>query len=193
MVFHGISPCVAVDRGVVDNQMPDFGFRVMAFMFRVRDFFRPREDIVKEAGLKEGFHVLDYGCGPGGYVKPVADLVGESGRIYALDISPLAIQMIKKIVAKNQMRNVETIISDCSTGLPDDGVDAVLLYDVFHDLTDPNGVLEELYRVLKPDGVLSFSDHHMKEDEIMSKLTNAGLFVLLKKGKRTYSFAKKQK
>ena len=121
--------------------MPDFGFRAMAFMFRVRDFFRPREDIVKEAGLREGFHVLDYGCGPGGYVKPVADLVGESGRIYALDISPLAIQMVKKIVAKNQMRNVETIISDCSTGLPDDSVDAVLLYDVFHDLTDPNGVL----------------------------------------------------
>jgi len=121
--------------------MPDFGFRAMAFMFRVRDFFRPREDIVKEAGLREGFHVLDYGCGPGGYVKPVADLVGESGRIYALDISPLAIQMVKKIIAKNQMKNVETIISDCSTGLPDDSVDEVLLYDVFHDLTDPNGVL----------------------------------------------------
>lgn len=100
--------------------------------------------------------------------------------------------MVKKIVAKNLMRNVETILSDCSTGLPDDSMDAVLLYDVFHDLTDPNRVLEELYRVLKPNGVLSFSDHHMKEDEIMSKLTNRGLFALLKKGKRTYSFAKKQ-
>jgi ubiquinone/menaquinone biosynthesis C-methylase UbiE len=172
--------------------MSDFGFRAMAFMFKVRDFFRPREDIVEEVGLREGFHVLDYGCGPGGYVKPVAVLVGESGRIYALDISPLAIQTVKKIVVKNLMRNVETILSDCSTGLPDDSVDAVLLYDVFHNLTDPNGVLEELYRVLKPDGVLSFSDHHMKEDEIMSELTNKGLFALLKKGKRTYSFAKKR-
>jgi len=172
--------------------MSDFGFSAMAFMFRVRDFFRPREDIVREVGLREGFHVLDYGCGPGGYVKPVADLVGESGRIYALDISPLAIQTVKRIVVKNLMRNVETILSDCSTGLPDDSVDAVLLYDVFHNLTDPNGVLEELYRVLKPDGVLSFSDHHMKEDKIMLELTNKGLFALLKKGKRAYSFAKKQ-
>ncbi|MGD0977923.1 MAG: class I SAM-dependent methyltransferase [Candidatus Bathyarchaeia archaeon] len=172
--------------------MSDFGFSAMAFMFKVRDFFRPREDIVEEVGLKEGFHVLDYGCGPGGYVKPVADLVGESGRIYALDINPRAIQMVKKIVAKNLMRSVETILSDCSTGLPDDSVDAVLLYDFFHDLTDPNRVLEELYRVLKPAGVLSFSDHHLKEDEIMSKLTNKGLFALLKKGTRTYSFAKKQ-
>jgi hypothetical protein len=56
--------------------------------------------------------------GPGGYVKPVIDLVGESGRIYALDINPRAIQMVKKIIAKNLMRNVETILSDCSTGCP---------------------------------------------------------------------------
>ena len=172
--------------------MSDFGFRAMAFMFKVRDFFRPREDIVEEVGLREGFRVLDYGCGPGGYVKPVVDLVGESGRIYALDISPLAIQMVKKIVVKNLMRNVETILSDCSTGLPDDSVDAVLLYDVFHDLKDPNGVLKELHRVLKPDGVLSFSDHHLKEGEIVSELTHKGLFALLKKGTRTYSFVKKQ-
>ena len=172
--------------------MSDFGFRAMAFMFKVRDFFRPRENIVAEVGLREGFHVLDYGCGPGGYVKPVADLVGESGRIYALDISPLAIQMVKKTAAENQLTNVETILSDSNTGLPDDSMDAVLLYDVFHDLTDQNKVLEELHRVLKPDGVLSFSDHHIKEDEIMSKVTRRGLFALLRKGRRTYSFAKKK-
>jgi ubiquinone/menaquinone biosynthesis C-methylase UbiE len=172
--------------------MSHFGFRAMAFMFKVRDFFRPRENIVGEVGLREGFHVLDYGCGPGGYVKPVADLVGESGRIYALDISPLAIQMVKKIAARNQLTNVETILSDSNTGLPDDSVDAVLLYDVFHDLTDQNKVLEELHRVLKPDGVLSFSDHHIKEDKIILKLTKRGLFALLRKGKRTYSFAKKE-
>jgi ubiquinone/menaquinone biosynthesis C-methylase UbiE len=172
--------------------MSDFGFRAMAFMFKVRDFFRPRENIVAEVGLREGFHVLDYGCGPGGYVKPVADLVGESGRIHALDISPLAIQMVKKTAAKNQLTNVETILSDSNTGLPDDSMDAVLLYDVFHDLTDQNKVLEELHRVLKPDGVLSFSDHHIKEDEIVSKLTKRGLFTLLRKGKRTYSFAMKE-
>jgi ubiquinone/menaquinone biosynthesis C-methylase UbiE len=172
--------------------MSDFGFRAMAFMFKVRDFFRPRENIVAEVGLREGFHVLDYGCGPGGYVKPVAHLVGESGRIYALDISSLAIQMVKKTAAKNKLTNVETILSDSNTGLPDDSIDTVLLYDVFHDLTNQDKVLQELHRVLKPDGVLSFSDHHIKEDEIISKLTKRGLFTLLRKGKRTYSFAKKE-
>jgi ubiquinone/menaquinone biosynthesis C-methylase UbiE len=145
---------------------------------------------VKEVGIQEGFHILDYGCGPGSYIKAVAELVGKSGKIYALDLQPLALDMVKKIAAKNQLTNVETILSDCKTGLPDDSIDAVLLYDTFHDLADPNGVLEELHRVLKPDGILSFSDHHMKENEIVSNLTNTGWFRLLKKGERTYSFVK---
>ena len=169
--------------------MSDFGFKVMALMFKIRDFFRPRRGIVQEVGIKEGFHVLDYGCGPGSYVKAVAELVGKSGKIYALDVQPLALDLVKKVAARNQLMNVETILSDCKTGLPDDSVDAVLLYDTFHGLADPDCVLEELHRV-KPSGILSFSDHHMKENEIVSSLTNTGQFKLLKKGKRTYSFAK---
>jgi ubiquinone/menaquinone biosynthesis C-methylase UbiE len=136
----------------------------MAFTFKIRDLFRPRRDIVKEVGIKEGFYVLDYGCGSGSYVAAVAELTGKSGEIYALDVHPLAIEMVKNIVAKKRLTNVETIISDRKTGLPDDSMDVVLLYDVFHDLTDPDDVLAELHRVLKPDGILSFSDHHMKEN-----------------------------
>jgi ubiquinone/menaquinone biosynthesis C-methylase UbiE len=175
---------------MVQKQTSNFGLKVMAFTFKLRDFFRPRRAVVKEVGIEEGFHVLDYGCGSGSYITAVAELVGKSGKIYALDIHPLAIKMVKKIVVKNQLTSVETIISDRETGLPDDSVDVVLLYDTFHDLTDPNGVLEELHRVLKPDGILSFNDHHMKENEITSKVTNRGLFRLLRKGERTYSFVK---
>jgi ubiquinone/menaquinone biosynthesis C-methylase UbiE len=164
------------------------GFRVMAFSFKIRDFFRPRKDIVKEVGIKEGFRVLDYGCGSGNYVTAVAELVGKSGKIYALDINPLAIKMVKKIAVNKQLPNVETILSDCKTGLPDDSIDVVLLYDTFHDLSDPNMALEELHRVLKPNGILSFSDHHMKENEIISKVTDNELFRLLRKGEWTYSF-----
>jgi ubiquinone/menaquinone biosynthesis C-methylase UbiE len=170
--------------------MSNFGFKTMAVTFKIRDFFKPRTNIVKEVGITEGFRVLDYGCGSGSYITAVVELVGKSGKVYALDIQPPTIAMVKKIVAKKQLMNVETILSDCKTGLPDDSMDRVLLYDVFHELSDPDGVLEELYRVLKSDGILSFSDHHLKENEIVSSLTKTGLFTLLRKGQKTYSFMK---
>jgi ubiquinone/menaquinone biosynthesis C-methylase UbiE len=170
--------------------MSDSGFRVMAFMFKVRDFFRPRKYMVQEIGIKEGFYVLDYGCGPGSYVKPVAELVGKSGRIFALDVQPLAVDLVKKLAVREGLVNVETILSDCKTGLASGSLDVVLLYDVFHHLSDPDCVLGELRRVLKPGGILSFSDHHMREDEILLKVASGGRFRLLRKGKRTYSFVK---
>jgi len=162
----------------------------MSFGYKFRDLFLPRMNILKEVGIKPGLHVLDYGCGPGSYIIPLAELVGKSGKIYALDIHPLAIQMVQNIASKRQLANVETIRSDCKTGLSDNSLDVVLLYDTLHTSSDPNEVLEELHRVLKPSGVLSFSDHHMKENEIVSKVTNRGLFRLSRKGKRTYSFSK---
>ncbi|HML03878.1 MAG TPA: class I SAM-dependent methyltransferase [Candidatus Bathyarchaeia archaeon] len=170
--------------------MSDLGFRAMALTFKVRDFFSPRIDILKEAGIKEGHHVLDFGCGSGSYLLAVAELVGKSGKINALDVQSLAIEMVKKIAAKNKLTNVETILSDRETGLADESIDVALLYDVFHDLADPEGVLKELHRVLKVDGILSLSDHHMKHDEILSKVTNENFFRLLKKGEKTYSFAR---
>jgi ubiquinone/menaquinone biosynthesis C-methylase UbiE len=128
-------------------------------------------DLLKEAGIEPGFYILDYGCGPGSYIIPLAELVGTYGKIYALDIHPLAIKEVKKIAPRKGIENIETIKSDCSTGLPDNNVNVILLYDAFHDLSQPDNVLQELHRVLKSYGTLSFSDHHMKEQDILTRLT----------------------
>jgi len=174
----------------MDRPMSNFHFKFMSLGYKFRDFFLPRKNVLKEVGIKPGFHVLDYGCGPGGYIIATAELVGKSGKIYALDIHPLAIQGVQSIASKKKLTNVETICSDCKTGLPDKSLDVVLLYDTFHGLGDPNGVLAELHRVLKPDGILSFNDHHMKEDEIISTMMDTGLFKLSTKGKWVYNFLK---
>jgi len=174
----------------VDKSISSVGFKLMTLVFRIRDFFRPRMELLQEAGIGAKFFVLDYGCGPGSYIVPLARLVGTSGKIYALDIHPLAIKAVRNITARKAITNVETIESDCRTGLQDSHVDTVLLYDTFHILSRPDDVLRELHRVLKPFGTLSFSDHHMKEKDIIAKLTNMGLFKLLKKGEKTYSFSK---
>jgi cyclopropane fatty-acyl-phospholipid synthase-like methyltransferase len=99
-------------------------FRLMSLTYKFRDFLLPPMSILKEVGIESGFHVLDFGCGPGSY--------------------------------------------------------------------DPNGVLAELHIVLRPKGILSVTDHHMKQDEIVSRVTSRGLLKLSAKGKRTYSFSREE-
>jgi len=168
----------------------DFNYEIMCFFYKVRDFFSSPLNMLKEADIKPGYNVLDFGCGPGSYSIAAAKAVGENGRIYALDIHPLAVKKVKCTAAEQGLVNIETIESDCKTGLNDRSVDAVLLYDVYHDLCNKSQVLEELHRVLKPEGILSFSDHHMKKEKILSEITGGGLFRLKKEHKKTYSFEK---
>lgn len=168
--------------------MPNIAFNGMSLIFKVRDLVSPRRKILEEAGLMLGDRVLDYGCGPGAYVADAAKMVGESGKIYALDIHPLALERVQSIVAKKGLTNVETIRSDCRTGLPDGSLDIVLLYDIFHMLENPQAVLAEMRRVLKPNGSLSLSDHHMREDDITAGVTDGRLFTLVEKGEKTYTF-----
>ena len=174
----------------MDKPKPNIGFKLMSLVFGIRDFFSPRMNVLKEVGIKEGFCVLDYGCGPGGCINPLAELVGKSGKVYALDIHSLAAQAVQTIASKKRLTNVEAICSNCKTGLLADSIDVALLYDTFHALSAPQEVLEELHRILKPNGILSVSDHHMTEDEIVSGITNAGLFSLSRKGERTHTFLK---
>jgi len=163
--------------------MSSVGFKLMTLVLRVRDLLRPRMDVLKEAGIEPGFCVLDYGCGPGSYFVPLTQLVGTSGEIYALDIHPLAIKEVQKKATRKAITYLKTIKSVCSTGLPDNKVDVVLLYDTFHDLSQPDDVLRELHRVLKSGGILSFSDHHMNEQDILTRVADTGLFKLSAKDK----------
>jgi ubiquinone/menaquinone biosynthesis C-methylase UbiE len=174
----------------VDGTMNALGFNLMCLWFRLRDLLSPPESILVEVGIRPGFQVLDYGCGPGSHSIVAAELVGRSGKVYAADINSLALQRVQKVASRKGLRNIETIHTDCATGLQNDRLDVVLLYDTYHDLDDPGSVLEELHRILKPHSVLSFSDHHMSEDEILTQVTGDGFFQLSSKGRKTYSFLK---
>lgn len=177
-------------KGNMARAQSSLHFRMMALCFRVRDLFVPPRKILTEARIQQGFNVLDYGCGAGSFLIPLSEAVDESGMVYAVDIHPLAIRRIESIASRKRLPNVAAICSDCKMPLPDDSVDLVLLYDTFHTLADTETVLRELHRVLKQEGILSFRDHHMSEVEILSGITDTGLFRLITKGKRTYTFLK---
>ena len=181
----------------MSNWIEELFIERSGLFLRLLDYRWPRTEelvdgmtkILEESGLTLGDYVLDYGCGPGGYIADAADIVGELGKVYALDIHPLAVARVQNLAAKRGLSNVETIRSDCRTGLPHESLDVVLMYDVFHMLDKPPAVLAEVHRILKPDGLLSFSDHHMSEEDIITGVTDCRLFSLVEKGSKTYTFA----
>jgi ubiquinone/menaquinone biosynthesis C-methylase UbiE len=97
---------------------------------------------LQKSGVHEGQTVLDFGCGSGYYTIAAARMVKDSGKVYALDIHPLAIEAVKKRVAKEGLPNVTTILSDSDTGLPDESVDIVLLYRTFYLVKNKQGLLD---------------------------------------------------
>ena len=179
----------ADDRATLPDS--DLSFRVMSFVFRISDLFTPRERVLEEVGIQPGWWVLDYGCGRGRYVPAISTAVGDSGRVYALDFHPLAITSVERIAARRHLVNVTPVLTRCATWLSDRSIDAVLLYNTYHTLEAPRAVMAEIERVLKPRGILSFSDHHMNEDEVVAEINRYRAFELRARARKTYTFVKR--
>jgi len=161
-----------------DKPMPDIGFKMMSLFFRLRDVFMNPRKLLEKVDIKERQIVLDFGCGSGSYVIPAARMVGENGMVYALDIHPLAISAVEKKANKEGLTNIATILSDRDTGLPDESIDVVLLYDVIRSIKDKRALLKELHRVMKANGLLSILAEHIKVEDVLEIAEKDGLFSL---------------
>ena len=176
---------------MMEKKMSKVAFTMMALIgIPTRNMFMPPDKMLAEVEIKPGSHILDFGCGPGVFTTMIAENIGPSGMIYALDINPLAVSMVERKAQKKNLENVRTIHSNCATSLPNNCLDHIICFDVFHCLDNHHEVLSELHRVLKPNGIMYFSDHHMKEIEIVQRLTTKGLFKLKDQGRWTFSFNK---
>ena len=175
----------------MEKKVSNLAFKMMANVFMpIRNLFMPPAKMLAEVEIKPGYKVLDYGCGPGKFTIMIAERIDPSGVVYALDIHPLAIKMVEEKARKKNLSNIKTILSNCSTSLPDSSLDLVIFFDVFHTLDNHKEVLTELHRVLKSNAIMCFSDHHMKETQILNRLTENGLFKIERQGKRTLTFVK---
>ena len=163
---------------------------MMSFFFKVRDTFKSPLEKVRKAKIEEDFIVLDYGCGPGSYTIVAAEKVGPKGRIFAVDIHPSALESVKERAMKKGLHNIDVIQTDCYTNLDNESVDVIMCFDVFHDITNKIDLLKEFHRVLKSNGILSFDDHHLKEEEIIALITSEKLFKLSEKQDKQFNFIK---
>ena len=154
-----------------DHVQGNLSFKLMSLEFCIRDILSPPEKLLREAGVCTGMTVMDFGCGPGGFSIAAAHLVGNGGMVYAVDIHPLALQSVTRTAKQKKLSNVYVTNGEHINRIPDASVDIVLLYDVLHDIPEPVPILDEIRRVLKTDGLLSVSDHHLKEASILDEIT----------------------
>jgi len=161
----------------------------MAFEYRLRDFHRPPDCALLQAGVGSGMSVLDFGCGPGGFSLAAARLVGPRGRVVAVDIHPLAIRRVERAARRRGLGHLQVIHGDAMPYVPSGSVDVALLFDVLHEIEDPATTLAEIRRVLKQDGVLSVTDHCMKGAVLVQSVTGDGWFRLISEGEAPLRFA----
>ncbi|HXK76829.1 MAG TPA: class I SAM-dependent methyltransferase [Bacteroidaceae bacterium] len=118
--------------------------------------------------IQPGFHVLDYGCGPGFCTPDLAALVGQNGEVIAADIQP---EMLDKVERKIQGHPYKDVIKlhQChtdSTGLTTT-FDFIVLFWMFHEVPAQEQLLNELKSLLNPGGMIMIVEplvHVSKKD-----------------------------
>ena len=105
--------------------------------------------------LRPGQVVADVGAGSGYYTMLLSAAVGSRGRVYATDIQPEMLTLIKNKIEQEPVTNVELVLgTPTESRLPDGSLDLALMVDVYHELAQPQAFLQSLKRAIKPDGRL---------------------------------------
>jgi ubiquinone/menaquinone biosynthesis C-methylase UbiE len=154
----------------------------MCLVFGVVDLFSSAERRMARLPLEPGMTVVDYACGPGRYTLDIARRVGPAGKVYAVDIQPLAISTVRDKVKRAGLANVEALLVDSyHVGLPDACTDLVILLDAFYDIGDRQAVLREIRRLSKQDGTFILEPGNMDHDLAQHTVTSTGLFRFIEK------------
>jgi ubiquinone/menaquinone biosynthesis C-methylase UbiE len=121
-------------------------------------------EVSQQIGIRRGQTILDFGCGSGTYAIPAARIVGEQGRVYALDKDKEALDELMQKAESADLKNIDRIETsgELEIELTDESVDVVLLFDVFHPFYFPQAgdrrkLLGEIYRIMKSSAFLSVS------------------------------------
>jgi ubiquinone/menaquinone biosynthesis C-methylase UbiE len=114
--------------------------------------------------IPKGASVADIGAGTGYMTVRLAARVGPTGRVYANDVQPQMLDMLRRRLDRQKIANVTVIQGDIDDPkLPADSIDLELMVDVYHELSQPQAMLRHLREALKPRGQLALVEYR-KED-----------------------------
>ena len=117
-----------------------------------------------------GAVVADVGAGTGYYARRIADLVGPTGKVYAVDVQPEMVEMLKTLSNQRGFGIVIPVLGAVDdVKLPASSIDLAIMVDVYHELEFPFEVLQSVVRALKPDGRVVFVEYRAEDPRVPIK------------------------
>ena len=112
--------------------------------------------LLDHVDLPVGGRALELGCGPAGSIAVLADRVGPSGSVTAVDIDPAHVALARQLVADRGLGHVEVLQGDArATTLPSGSFDVVHARLLLVNIPRPDQVVAEMVRLVKPGGGFS--------------------------------------
>lgn len=120
---------------------------------------KPRA-VMELLALKPGEVVADIGAGSGYYTRRMAQAVGQTGRVYAVDIQPEMLQILTNKLTAEGITNVVTALgTEQDPKLPAGQIDVALMVDVYHEFSYPYEMVGAICKALKPGGRIVFVEY----------------------------------
>ena len=144
---------------------PSNGHRIQG---RSTESFIDAHDVLSRLNFKGNEVFADIGCGDGHVSMEAYDMLDDEATIYSVDVFGPSIEDMEKEVEEKGIKNIIPIQSDVADhiAIEDNTVDICLMVNVFHHfvaMEKTNGAIEELKRIIKPEGKIAVMDYK-KED-----------------------------
>ena len=118
-------------------------------------------------GIASGATVADVGAGTGYITSRVSAMVGPAGRVFATEIQPKMLGLIRERVRNEHLVNVEVVAGAIGDArLPPAAVDVALLIDVYHELQQPQAMIQSIRRSLKAEGRLVVIEYRLEDPRL---------------------------
>lgn len=135
-----------------------------------RDNWQKPQEIIRLMNIKAGSVVADVGCHEGYMTVKLANVVGRSGKVYAVDVEQYKLDRLKNHIESREIMNVSLVKGDYDNPkLPAGSLDAVIILDTYHEMDDHDAILQHIKISLKPGGRLVICEPIADERKDLSR------------------------